>query len=95
LGNYTILQESLYWSYLPSCWHLSARLCGQPPYTWALVNGTLPPGLTLDPATGMISGTPTAAVTSQVSIRITDTSVSPYTGQAQVYERQFTIQIRS
>ena len=33
-------------------------------YTWAVTVGTLPAGLNLDPATGVISGTPTATVTS-------------------------------
>jgi hypothetical protein len=31
---------------------------GTPPCTWAVATGTLPPGLTLDPTTGVISGTP-------------------------------------
>src|SRR6202171_697680 len=35
---------------------------GTSPYTWSLTSGTLPAGLSLDAATGAISGTPTAAV---------------------------------
>jgi hypothetical protein len=34
---------------------------GQPPYTFAVSQGELPPGLTLNPQTGNISGTPTRA----------------------------------
>ncbi|MBE2286008.1 MAG: putative Ig domain-containing protein, partial [Prosthecobacter sp.] len=33
---------------------------GSSPYTWAVASGTLPAGLTLNAATGVISGTPTA-----------------------------------
>lgn len=32
---------------------------GATPMTWSIVGGSLPPGLTLDPVTGVISGTPT------------------------------------
>jgi len=39
------------------------------PVTWALISGALPDGLTLDPVTGIISGTPTgSAVTSAFSV---------------------------
>ena len=34
---------------------------GSGPYTWALASGTLPTGVTLDPAKGTIAGTPQAA----------------------------------
>jgi hypothetical protein len=37
---------------------------GTTPYTWSLRNGTLPAGLSLNAATGAITGTPTAAVSS-------------------------------
>jgi hypothetical protein len=41
-------------------------------YTWALATGTLPTGLTLNAATGLISGTPTVAGTSNITVRVTD-----------------------
>ncbi|WP_222930736.1 beta strand repeat-containing protein [Allochromatium palmeri] len=46
---------------------------GQTPYVWSLASGSLPVGLTLDPATGRLSGTPTAIGTSaSFTIRVTD-----------------------
>jgi Putative Ig domain len=43
------------------------------PYAWTLANGTLPAGLVLDPATGAVTGTPTAAGSFRFTSRATDT----------------------
>jgi len=47
---------------------------GVAPYTWSLISGTLPAGLTLNPSTGAITGTPTAAGGGTVSLtfKVTD-----------------------
>lgn len=47
---------------------------GTAPVTWALTGGALPAGLTLDPSTGLIDGTPTAAGTSTFTVTATDSS---------------------
>lgn len=39
--------------------------------TWSLASGTLPSGLTLNPSSGLISGTPTAAATSTFTVQAT------------------------
>ena len=45
---------------------------GITPYAWTIETGTLPPGLTLNSATGTISGTPTLAGTFPFTIKVTD-----------------------
>lgn len=47
---------------------------GRPPYTWALASGPLPPGLTLNGTTGVISGRPTTLGTFSFVVNITDTT---------------------
>ena len=45
---------------------------GTAPFTWDIAAGSLPAGLTLDPATGAVRGTPTASGSSTVTVRVTD-----------------------
>jgi hypothetical protein len=45
---------------------------GVQPYTWSVVGGRLPPGLTLPRRENTISGTPTAAGTFTFTVRVTD-----------------------
>lgn len=47
---------------------------GLAPYTWSLASGTLPPGLTLDPATGTIRGIPLAAGAFPLTLAVKDTA---------------------
>lgn len=44
---------------------------GVPPYRWS-VNGTLPPGIVLDPETGDLDGTPTTAGGFAFTVRVAD-----------------------
>lgn len=47
------------------------------PFTYSLVNGTLPDGLSLNTSTGEISGTPTTVeVQSNIAVRATDTDTN-------------------
>jgi tetratricopeptide (TPR) repeat protein len=45
--------------------------------TWSLTTGTLPAGLSLNPGTGAIAGTPTTAGTSAITITATDSANPP------------------
>jgi len=52
---------------------------GTPAYTWSVLNGTVPAGLSLDGATGAISGTPSALGTSDFTVQVVDSDPSPAT----------------
>jgi Putative Ig domain/IPT/TIG domain len=48
---------------------------GIAPYSWSVTSGSLPPGLTLNPATGQISGTSDGAGTYSFTVTVTDAEV--------------------
>lgn len=60
---------------------------GSAPYTWAVVGGNLPPGLSLG-ATGEMSGTPTTAGSFTFTAQVRDTS-----NPVQMAQRAFTLQV--
>jgi hypothetical protein len=45
---------------------------GMPPYTWSVISGMLPAGLSLGSNSGTISGTPTIPGTSTFTVQVTD-----------------------
>jgi hypothetical protein len=58
---------------------------GTPPYTWSLLSGTLPSGLTFNPNTGLISGTPSEATEASFTAEVTDSSTpTPQTARIDV-----------
>jgi large repetitive protein len=60
---------------------------GAAPYTFSVTSGALPPGLSMSPSTGVISGTPTAG-SYTFTITATDSSQTPNTGS-----QNYTIQV--
>lgn len=52
---------------------------GTGPFTWLVTSGTIPPGLQLDSASGLISGTPQSQNQSSFTVRLTDSTGSSTT----------------
>ena len=53
---------------------LANPVIGVPPYAWSITAGALPGGLTLNPGTGAITGTPTTPGTFNFTVKVTDSS---------------------
>jgi uncharacterized repeat protein (TIGR01451 family) len=56
---------------------------GFAPYTWSVANGSLPPGLSLNSSTGVISGTPTTAGNYAFTVQVADSENPPVTAVSQ------------
>src|SRR5262249_51215667 len=63
---------------------------GTPPLTWILDDGALPAGLTVSPD-GVISGTPTESGSCAARFRVTDSGVSPQTGEPATFAQSVTV----
>ncbi len=57
---------------------------GKSPYTWQVVSGALPTGLSLNAGTGLISGTPSAIGTFAAAITVRDQDGRAATGNVQI-----------
>lgn len=55
---------------------------GLPPYSWALTQGSLPNGLTLNTSTGIVSGVPTTPGTFNFMVQVSDSQSPPATASA-------------
>ena len=55
---------------------------GVAPYAWSVTNGQLPAGLSLNAATGAISGTPAALGTADFTVTVKDSAATPMTATA-------------
>jgi hypothetical protein len=57
---------------------------GVTPYAWSITSGSLPPGLNLDPTSGLISGTPTMTGTYPFTVQVSDSQSPPATAAVQL-----------
>lgn len=66
---------------------------GVPPLAWSIASGSLPSGLTLTPATGQISGTPTTQGSFAFTVQVTDSSLLPPNNHSQTAQQALSITV--
>jgi len=73
LSAFTMPQATVGTAYSASVGTAAQVSGGTPPYTYAIISGSLPAGLSMNSA-GTVSGTPTTAGTSTFGVQVTDSS---------------------
>ena len=64
---------------------------GKAPYVWDIVDGALPPGLSLDTESGRLAGRPTSKGRHRFSVRVRGSSVRRHSGMPQTFIRRYLI----
>jgi hypothetical protein len=67
---------------------------GRLPYTWSVVAGRLPSGLTLESSSGLIWGIPTQVERPRVTIQVEAASLATHTGKPEAYRRAFQLPVQ-
>ena len=57
---------------------------GVTPYSWSILSGSLPAGLSISPTTGIISGTPTVQGTSTFTVQVQDSTTATASAQVSI-----------
>src|SRR5579864_1683757 len=82
-GGLSISPQSLPYGALGSNYNAQLTATnGSGSYQWSVSQGSLPPGLTLDPNKGTISGTPNTGGTYQFTVKVQDTQTGQAASQA-------------
>ncbi|MEM7280964.1 MAG: sulfatase-like hydrolase/transferase [Pseudomonadota bacterium] len=74
------------YTFTPQAWG------GSPPYSWKVIDGSVPPGLTLLPG-GQVIGTPNTAGTYSVTLEVNGQRTLPHKPQKEYFRRIYEIEI--
>ncbi|MEM7281823.1 MAG: putative Ig domain-containing protein, partial [Pseudomonadota bacterium] len=66
---------------------------GTPPYSWKILDGSLPPGLTLQPG-GRVVGTPVSTGTFSVTLEVNGQRTLPHKPQKEYFRRVYDIEVQ-
>ena len=66
---------------------------GVPPYTYGIKSGNLPPGLSLDTSSGLISGTPTKVGSYTFSLEVSDSASNSLSSSSSTIVQSYSVKI--
>jgi hypothetical protein len=86
-GSLEITTASLDNSEVGSAYNMTMNaMGGRTPYTWSIASGSLPDGMSLDAATGVISGAPTAVSSSSFTLKAVDANTTNQKGSTKNFD---------